>query len=706
MNLINRLKKTSIFWLLLASLLLGAFVELVGFQLDDILLKVNGPERVELDLSTLEGYDGSAIPVLPETATYSFNGLHLPTKSVTITLGGPIQTLSGTVSICDEANAWQTVGAGHFLVNPGGNENTFTVRINSHGNLSRLRISFEELEEPVFITSVVFNQAQVDVSWLRVLVFAGICWLILLVLKYEIYAQTLDLKKRSHKWLSLSALLFCLAFAFLFFYKCAPDHSYLQPMPSNEELGAYQNTDLISDAYAEQLDAFEKGQIQLDLAVNPALEELDNVYDRGERIKKNVEYHWDRAYYDGAYYSYFGLAPLFMIYYPVYWLTGMVPTALLCLSVLAVFAMVGTYFALHGLLKFFRLRANLLLYLLGIPAVMGGGMLYMLQTNDSFYYYPVLCGLGWLTVFLGCSFYACSNIVSCNVGGTAGRGFQKWVPSLLFFCAGLSVVMLVLSRPNLALLAVVFVAPAFLHILLDRKSSLKSFQVKASAAVPFLVPVIVGAVGICWYNYVRFGSITEFGTSYQLTESDIRYNSLTLSFHHLKAMLYHYFLEPLRWQEFFPFFDLSWTSCYDYGNYLYYECNGGLLNLPLNLGIFLVGWTCFSKTKKAPQQKATYALVVLGILALGYLDFTMGGIHIRYVCDLALVVAMLSLLLILEHVSFSNVKSGQILYAVVVVMLLATIVLGFLLGFANESNVLLEKNPDFYIQAANFLQNW
>ena len=84
----------------------------------------------------------------------------------------------------------------------------------------------------------------------------------------------------------------------------------------------------------------------------------------------------------------------------------------------------------------------------------------------------------------------------------------------------------------------------------------------------------------------------------------------------------------------------------------------------------------------------------------------MGGMHNRYTADLALAVAVLSFLLILEHVSYSNVKSGQILYALSIVLCLATILIGFFLVFSSENQYIAEVNPDMYVKAARLLRNW
>src|SRR5699024_110130 len=122
-------------------------------------------------------------------------------------------------------------------------------------------------------------------------------------------------------------------------------------------------------------------------------------------------------------------------------------------------------------------------------------------------------------------------------------------------------------------------------LLLNRKLSWR--QRLLESACPFLIPVLLGAAAIMYYNYIRFDSVFEFGTTYQLTESDIRWNSIVLSLHHFGSMLYHYFLESFVYTEFFPFLRFTTEKCVDFGNYLYQEYSAGLLQMPLNLGLFL-----------------------------------------------------------------------------------------------------------------------
>ena len=122
--------------------------------------------------------------------------------------------------------------------------------------------------------------------------------------------------------------------------------------------------------------------------------------------------------------------------------------------------------------------------------------------------------------------------------------------------------------------------------------------------------------------------------------------------------------------------------------------------MPLNLGILLICFLLGSKEKKDSLKKWTYSLLLLGILGLGYLDFLLGGIHIRYVCDLSLAVSLLAFFLLLEYIHFDKTRSSRILYIIVTGALLMTIGRGWLTIFSNETNAILQRNPDFYLMTA------
>ena len=80
------------------------------------------------------------------------------------------------------------------------------------------------------------------------------------------------------------------------------------------------------------------------------------------------------------------------------------------------------------------------------------------------------------------------------------------------------------------------------------------------------------------YNYLRFDSIFEFGTKYQLTVCNVSYYTFELSdiFH----AVYHYILSQFDFSPVFPFFSLKFVQGASYGNYLYSDICFGILAIP------------------------------------------------------------------------------------------------------------------------------
>ena len=92
-----------------------------------------------------------------------------------------------------------------------------------------------------------------------------------------------------------------------------------------------------------------------------------------------------------------------------------------------------------------------------------------------------------------------------------------------FFFAGSSLVLTVMSRPNMALMSVVMV-PLYLNVLCRKDIKTK---VKLLSVLSFALPVFVGAAFQMWYNYARFSSVFDFGSAYQLTVADVSKYAVT-----------------------------------------------------------------------------------------------------------------------------------------------------------------------------------
>ena len=125
-----------------AALFLALALEIGVFQFSYFIQSFGDYPETAMDLSAEAGWNGEALALLPDNPSVSFDNLSLPVRSVTVVTAGSAKVLSGNVGICDAATSSKTTGAGSFTVNPGGRENTFTVRLHSHGDLNRLRLTF------------------------------------------------------------------------------------------------------------------------------------------------------------------------------------------------------------------------------------------------------------------------------------------------------------------------------------------------------------------------------------------------------------------------------------------------------------------------------------------------------------------------------------------------------------------------------------
>ena len=710
--------------LILAAAALSLILEIGVFHFSYFTQNQDRYPETEIDLSSMDGWNGEALPLLPENPTVSFDNLSVPARSVTIRTAGPSGVLSGNVGICDEASAYKTVGAGSFQVNPGGAENTVTVRLQSHGTLSRLRVTFTDaLTEPVFLLSVTLNERQpLAVNGLRLLLMAFSLSALFLIVHFRIYRREYQFGRLSYRLMNLGVLLLCLLICGGTFYAQNADHSLLRPYPTLEEI---RSPEMVVDAYMQQLDAFEKGQIALDLDVNPQLAALNNPYDTGERDKKEVAYHWDRAYYNGKYYSYFGLAPLFMVYYPVFWLTGMLPTTAFAGLLLSVFAVVMIFAAVHALIRLFTPRANLLLLLAGELAVVCGSFLYLMQaSSSSFYYLPLIAAAGWLAAFTALASLA---FLACRPAAGPVSHIRKRV--LLFFLCGVSLVMLVLSRPNMALLAAAFAAPLFLRILIDKSLSWR--QRLLESACPFLIPVLVGAAAVMYYNYIRFDSVFEFGQRYCTGIENFLYNKFYFSFDLASSMFYLFFVQGFQQLKDFPFFWLARSYPGDFGNYQYGDFYLGLLGVPVWYGLFLLvvlymvpkqlrlrggqEHQPISHIQAASRENVygldrewllkvtlTTLLVILPVIC--YLQFQVAAFTLRYMMENLVAFAALNVVLLCRYVHFEEGMplQSKLAYVIALYFLVATVVMEFFAPYSYLEQDFPFVNPDGLVAAKEF----
>lgn len=476
-----------------------------------------------------------------------------------------------------------------------------------YGSAQSLTLSITGLTAPVKINEIkLLSNIPYSFSTARFVILLAIALLILAVKDFRLYDITYDSKKRPHV-IAVSVMIAICTLSGLCFR---------EPYQKGRD---FENANWYTDdPFALTLDAFEKGQVYLDLEVDEGLKDLTNVYDQGERNNSQTFSYWDLAYYNGKYYSYFGVAPVLTFYYPYYLVTGKIPTLAMANNLYAVLGILFMCLAILAALKLLKIKPNLILLLLMLPTSAACMGFWTLANEIDRYTLPTVSGLCFLMICL-------------YTGMTACTVTKKKLKPVLLIISGAALALSVASRPTVALCGAVLV-PFFISILLDKKEKL---AYRLGLAGCFVAPLIVGAALIMKYNAARFGSPFEFGAVYQLTVSDIHANKLRLN--NLPAAIYHYFMQFPKSKVAFPFFETGFNGLDNYGSYVYTAVGFGALTLPVIFCGMLLQPAAFApKSKELTDRHRRQFLIICFALsvALAWADFCLGGFITHYVFDI------------------------------------------------------------------------
>lgn len=383
-----------------------------------------------------------------------------------------------------------------------------------------------------------------------------------------------------------------------------------------------------SDIFGRQFDAWQKGQIELDLPVDRRLAELDNPYDPTERKESGARYYWDYAYFEGKYFSYFGIAPIITVHAPIYALTGKLPNVPMVCLILAIAAVIMTALAYREVVLRFIQKPNLWLFLLGLAGVVSASGVYLGVLCSDMYYVAVLS----------------AQVFSMAFVALAVRSMREetlWARMIMLVLAAISLTLTVWSRPTVALMCVA-VFPLFVEFIFKiRKDTLKDGLLTVGS---FALPLIVGAAAVMWYNNARFGSPLDFGTTYQLTVSDISLNTIDLKY--AFSSFFSYFLCPMWQSEAFPYIEMQKKTLLPNDSRPFYADRAcGVFAYGLPLGIFAYPRLALIEKHRGERDIWKTAVVcVTAMLALGiaFSDFCIGGVNMRYVYDISVILTLIS----------------------------------------------------------------
>ncbi len=378
----------------------------------------------------------------------------------------------------------------------------------------------------------------------------------------------------------------------------------------------------------EIVTAFEAGQVSLTEKPTAELMALDDPYDWGVRDSSGAYYRWDHVYYDGKYYSYYGIAPVVLLFLPYHKITGNFFSTNIAVLIFCLIGLIFLTMTYDAIMKRWFRKIPAGCYIAGLIMLHTVCGIWFCAGRTIFYEISISSGFAFTT--LGAFFLISSNVIS--------KGKTSPVKA---FLASLFLATAVLCRPTLAVYSVC--ACIYYLFGLKKASTVTTAEGTTSRSIPrgiiyavcALLPFIVLGSVQMWYNYARFGSPLDFGIQYSLTINDF-----VDSQYHTHFVLIGLFNYLIAFPSIIPEYPYVTTPYYRLGANGYYFSDVGntsgifWLALPV-FGYFLAG----RALRRLPDRKTRLKWLTLIGLPCVVMPLVIicsiweSGYAVRYVAD-------------------------------------------------------------------------
>ena len=507
-------------------------------------------------------------------------------------------------------------------------------RIKSNGVLHELALSFETDDETAAVTTLTLNTPlPYHFSLLRLLTLLLPLWLTAAVISLRWWKIPLDRRNPRHTLAYCLTGLVCVLLVLCISALCIP-----------------QEKAVLYDMLANR-------RISVDVSPDENLLALENPYDPTQRLSSGAQTMFDYALYNGQYYVYFGLTPVLVFYAPFRLLTGAIPSYNTAGAFFALLTVLAAFLCFWEAVRRFIRRPSLLLTCICAAAVALGSHLLMLEASADRYHMSIACGQAFFFLTLWAAMTACRQ------------------------------------RATVALTAAGWLLPLFIWVLLNKKAPARR---RAMDALSFLIPLALGAAAIMLYNSARFGSVFEFGQTWQLTLEDIRYNRI--SFGDLGAALWAYFFDGVHLTSTFPYINPGSGFINRSGNWLYTVVNAGALTVPVTWGLFLI----FALPEKARHGKlSVYLCTTVMTVFVALSGYCIAGVALRYVCDILPALCLVGAMVLTEAVSPDAIEGRGHTSGIAALLVCLTVIVALAFAFSNYRNYISLYAPAKYLQLFN-----
>ena len=437
--------------------------------------------------------------------------------------------------------------------------------------------------------------------------------------------------------------------------------------------------------YQQLARALEQGTVVLDENPDPGLIGHANPYDTIALQVEGISYRADYVFYDGKYYSYFGIIPEVLLFYPYYRLLDKDMSNYMAVFVLYSGMLVGIFGTLWELVHHREKKVSFVLYLLlGISVSLLSNYVFMLGRPDI-YNIPVMAGNAfiWLGLF---GWLRATN-------AKRFRWIWTGIGSLCMACV-------MGCRPQMVLYGIVFFGLFLLPVVWKNKAKWKQYGKDIAA---FLVPFVVVGALVFWYNYARFGSGFEFGATYSLTTNDMNHRGF--NFARILRGLYNFLFQPPVINAAFPFLDTAELASDYMGRNIVEFTYGGIFAIyPIVWSLLYVVLGGFRTLKK--EEKCLVAGFGITACVIAGFDINAAGILQRYMGDMVIgfvLAAVFVIFILLDR--YADSKSYTWLVKGTYCGIVFGLAFSFLLWICSGNSICLEKyNPQLFFQVAEYFK--
>ncbi|MCE9646960.1 MAG: hypothetical protein K8S20_13245 [Chloroflexi bacterium] len=315
-------------------------------------------------------------------------------------------------------------------------------------------------------------------------------------------------------------------------------------------LGNWKDWPPTTNYYYQLANAFQEGHLYLDTKASPVLLALPDPYEPDARQNakgldlQELDKIWDMSLYKEKVYLYWGPVPAVFLVIIKFFYSGEIGDQYLTFLFISGLVVFQSLFIFRIWRRFFNelspwiVMPTLLLvaFIHPIPSMLSLPRIYEAAiASDQFFFIG-----GLYFVFSGLDRPAISAW-RLTLAGTF------WA-----FAFGSRIIMA---------LPISFLSVMVILWVLSKKRSGMTAPQKFKALAGLIIPMLVVAVSLGWYNFVRFDSVFEFGFRYAITMLNQRkFYSVLFSTSYIFPNLYVYLFNPPSFTGVFPFFRQIWNE--------------------------------------------------------------------------------------------------------------------------------------------------